>query len=339
MAICQKLKMKLKRVGFSLFVLAFAGTFSCAHKVILDPSPSPMKNGQGRVETVLCKHYAVGDNACWVSEGEDPEIFIKTYFDGILFLKSSRCGIGVRHSYKNHEPFLARLSDLMPDKLSGFCFIDILLAPVFPDVEENDIPVESMTGRLVLVEKTNKTADVYGNGESDGGVLLLSMPETEVFNLLNVVSVNTYSDAGSIMIAGCGLEPRQQFYNRGLDPYSIPVIAMFGGIAPMDEHCVFYGRVNPWDRDYFRDFIVAIEVYSDDLVPLAEPTIEIDGKNLIFTSFEPISWSILNGTEVINSGSGKFKIDPNETNELVQLTAQGRSKIILIESGEISWSK
>jgi hypothetical protein len=116
------------------------------------------------------------------------------------------------------------------------------------------------------------------------------------------------------------------------------MLAMFGGV-PTDEHCVFYGRLNPWDRDYFRDFIVAVEVYGDEVVPLTQPLIEVDGSNLSFTSFEPISWTILNGNEVINSGTGEFKIDPNETNEIVQLTAQGRSKVVLIEAGEVSWSK
>jgi len=331
---------KIKRVNLNLLtVLALVGTVSCAHKVVFDPSPSPMEHGQGRVETVLCKHYAVGDNACWVSENEDPEIFVKTYFDGTLVLKSTRCGIDVRHTYKNHEPFQAKLSDLMSNKLSGFCFIDLLLTPKFPDFEKSDIPIESMIGRLILVEKVNATAEIYGPGESSGGILLTSLPQSEVFNLLNVVSINTYSSAGSILIAGCGLEPRQQFYEDGTDPYRIPMLAMFGGIDPIEDHCVFYGRVNPWDQVYFKDFIVAVEVYEDDIVPLSEPKIEIDGKYLEFTSFEPISWTILNSEQVINSGSGQFKIDPNERNEIVQLTAQGRSKIILIEAGEISWSK
>ena len=332
--------------------LLFLSLFGCVHNLHQDYAPAPIDMNKGRLETVVCGHYAIGDNVCWLSENEDPrklEIDIQTYFSGMLFIKSDNCRIESHINYDKGQSKKIVLGEyLAGTEFPGFCVIDIMMSPNFPDQDKSESDVRAISGRVVLAKRRGGLVNISGGRNlMDGlddrkiypGVSLMSLPATEVFNVLHGIYFMPESESGEFILGGCDNETIEYSYDRG-EMLSIPLIEYLDGRVPNFDHCVLYGRMRPSGGQQDQYLLGLVEIYLEDYIPLAKPILVISKDKVEFNSLEPISWTLLSDGQELNSGSGEFKLDGSiKDYRLVQLTARGRTLVMRIKDGHLIWSQ
>lgn len=337
----------LRRLSLSV---PFFFLFSCSQKffIVEDFAVSSYEAGHGRVESVLCGHYAVGDNICWLQNEDDlalSTLEIKTYLHGTVFITSD-CGYEHTKTYTGSEPVKVNLSEVFDLRGPGdFCVIDYLVSPYFPFEKAMYQQVSSLTGRayvfylephkqLGLVRSRTESLD-----ESDSrfyeGSGLVSIKQSELFDVNSGFFVENLHDEDAILrIAGCGFAQEVPLYAQERYLF-VPLNQV---VADGMEHCVIYGESLSINSDFRYAFAISIEIIDDNYIDLAEPSLKIKDGKLVYDNLDPVNWTIINDREARFLGSGEIALADDEL-KLVFLTSAGRSKVIKLKNGRKSWSR
>jgi len=340
-----KLDIDIKKSVF-VFLVFLVG---CTTKIIKDDAPAPIENGQNRVETVVCGHYAVGNNMCWVGPGEPAnavELTVITYFDGRLVLKSSGAGCLIDDSItvKGFGPKRINLSKYFAS-FGRSCILDVIYQPEFPGEENSDAKIRGAAGRVAIMvgdlERALLSVDNSGPYVRDDDLFY------EGSGLISVRQANSYSGgksfristgrsrSGTIRIDGCGLEALIFSYAS-----ENPVLGfdklIRGKIASVDN-CVFVGRIVPRDTDEDLSFGLVLEVFSRKTILLQEPELEVSSRRVKFSTTGPVSWTFVDD-QSFNEKSGSADIEKGSF-ILRQVTAVGRTRIVKYENGYEVWSR
>ena len=322
----------------------------CVHHIAADYSASPIEEGQGRLETYLCGHYSIGDNICWVKDGDlaGLKLQIQTYFSGDVTLVSDECDVHAKFSFLDSELLEFPLSKLIKNMPKKMCLIDVVMNYRFPDQERSAVMVHGMTGRLILgsldegmeVAKITSHRNIFFENDDTyyDGAVILSIYQNQMLDLLFTPFISLGgSSKGAYMVSGCGIEQPIQDYYDTEDEYLEIFLTDILIQLPEGSHCVLYGRVVRPDKKTDLVFLVGVEIMSRYLVQMAMPILEYGDKLSIRTN-EPVSWTLVND-RAFNMASGRVSIEPAKLTILRQITAKGRSIVLKIIDSEIVWSK
>lgn len=319
------------------------------HKVPKDHSLAPVDASQARLETTACGHFAIGNNACWIDSEEtidSQSLDIHTYHSGVVNIVSTACGIEVVKSYRGSQTLSFPLRDLLLDNFPGVCVIDILMQPEFPDQRAHTVPVRAIYGQVVLVKQKANLGRFYAHNmltyyKNDQlffpGTALVSVSQLDVTNPLNVLVLDKKSCCGEIMIAGCGRPPVGATFGNA-EMLAIHLHELIG-VLPEPQWCSFYGQIVYDDGTPNDAILILLEVHDDQAVDLAEPVVEQRGEWLFIESTEPVAWTIVD-KEHFNQNTVKIKRDSLKRPVLIrQITAQGRTRVVKFDKGQIVWSR
>lgn len=336
-------------------VVPFLGAIlflSCSGKIVRDDAPAPIENGQGRLETIVCGHHAVGDNICWVDSGDslaDIDVSVLTVFSGSLTIKSvdSSCSIDKSVSYSNFEEVRFTLGDFTQN-FHESCIVDLVMYPVFPGQNNSEVSVKGWSGRIVFAYKNSevdlayvKGTDNYSEYSDDSlfydGVGLVSVRSGQIngssTGLFSVDVGDSYR--GKVRLSGCSILPFVKEYSGG-SVVDLSIKEVLDGYPEGPIHCVLYGRAVRMDRENDSIFMILVEAYSENIVFLDVPVVNIEEDVVEFYSNDPVSWTMIDD-ELINDGYGEAIVKDPYFYYVRQFTSAGRTRVMKFSKNRMIW--
>lgn len=299
-----------------------AALASCVHVLVEDRTLSPLEAGVGRVETVVCGNRAVGDNLCWLKEGQEAEVIVVTAFDGVVTAKSDECGIDIRRSYSNFETVSIRIPHR---KSEAMCVLDLFMVPKYP-VKDSDIKVSGSSGRVVIgflggmsVAGRVMTPDA---SVAVGGGVGWSFPEGRAMSGEALRLSFSSKFAGLIRLDGCGLGPFDFEQKQRSEDVAISYEDL-SSLFVDKRHCVIYGAAVDVKSGVDHVFVVLVEVYDRRYVKLSEPSTSFDDGVMKMSSSDPVSFTVVDG-EIFRGSDAKKRYDKWPV-FVRQYSANGRS--------------
>lgn len=339
----------LHKIILGVFLVFLAG---CSAVLVRDEAPPPIENGQNRIETFVCGHYAVGNNVCWVGSQTRPgdvSFHIVTYLSGRLAIKSSGAGCQIDEAIRFTK---GQVIDLDLSKyLQSFqksCIVDLMMVVEFPGQDDTDVPIRGLSGRVVLaysdlgkapISSDKVTAPVTRpeDDEMYAGVGLLTLRQQQgPYNGPERIRIGTDgSKRGKIRIDGCGLQPLMFDYANE-NPY-VGLNVILRDKVKVVDNCQLVGRVLRLDMNDDLVFVLNLEVYSIKTVLLEEPSVVFSGDEARFEGPPQVSWTFVD-MEAVNGTKGKADT-MGRTFTIRQLTAIGRTSVTRYEDGNVVWSR
>lgn len=333
-----------KMVAAALAALSFCG---CVAKLIPDFAPAPIDVGEGRVETVACGHWAVGNNLCWVRDGNAKKavVEIHTVFSGTITIigDGPGCKVNLRSSYSDFETIAVPMTDV--GILTQPCVLEIAMSPALPGQDKSEVESRSWAGRVVLIPWDSAKSELgvvlpsegaeLANSDDGlfypGGVSFVvrgqsSGPIKRLLREKLWVDVGG-SSRGSVMVQGCGQKPWLEKYGDE-GGFLIRLSEIFGAM-PARQNCVLYGRAVRLDKETDVVFAVLLSVISEDALPLAAPKIEVDvGEQKVKISNEdPVSFTVVDG-QWERGGNVTMRVSDPKRFVVQQVTSRGRTVVV-----------
>lgn len=332
----------------SIFGVLFLGLFVGCSSVKLVRDVYPTNTGVGRIESIACGHYAIGNNACWLKKNitvSSIDIRVVTYLSGRLILRSNggSCSINDSISYDGFSKLKINMEKYIKDT-SGQCVIDLIMQPKFPGQEKSDVETAGLTGRIAIIFSDIDPAgmsEIIGPDEDDGfffpGVALLT--NRKILKPLKTedrIRIDTGdSSRGKVRIDGCGMDPFEFSYDG--KSFLIRKSILLRENVTRINNCILYGRIVRLDRKEDAAFIIMNEV-SSRYVPLETPVIAVNSNSVRFNSTGPVSWTYVDDV-AINSGSGSATVKDPHNFMVRQITAAGRTVVVKYNGSDIKWSR
>lgn len=313
-----------------------AALSSCVHVLVEDRTISPLEAGAGRVETVVCGGRSVGDNLCWIKDGQEAEIVVVTAFDGVVTAKSDECGIDLRRSYVDFQPVSIRIQHRKSDDL---CVIDLFVVPTYP-VKDSAVKVSGSRGRVIIgfLGGTSLASRVSAPDAilAVMGGIGWSFPEGKQLSGEALRLSFPTKFAGVIRLDGCGLGPFDFEQKERSEDVSISYDDL-SSLFIDKRHCVLYGAAIDKKSPVNHVFVIAVEVYDRRYVKLSEPSVTFDRGRVSVASSDPVSFTVVDG-EVFRGADAEKRRDVWPV-FVRQYSANGRSFVGRYDQDIMSWGR
>lgn len=251
------------------------------------------------------------------SNPADHELSIYGAYEGDISITSRKCAIEKSVHYGQGELITFKFSDLL-DKFTSNCFITIVVTPALPEWDDSTVAVHGyMTGIYLRVKPEDFKYELKTNF---GKVLQLRDREGEPFTALEGPLVIVNSTPGVKFAA---------FHCKNTVPLEMEVPE--DGLVSMDVDGLHNGAgclVQFKDKaGGFTPFVIS--VFSNDFIPLSEPSIVINKKKLKVSGSQFVSLTDING-EMFLGNEAKVSYDNKKLYTVRQYTTKGRTVVCTV---------
>lgn len=287
----------------------------CGAHLRVDPVLPAIEANYPTAEILACGMRWHGLGACAITKGNpytDIDLGVQVYHEGTLVIDSKDCQISTILSYNKTQVIPVHI----PGNVDRNCVISVTVSPKFPGETSQDIRIYSFRGHL-LIRALEKDDD-----EWEGHIRKVTNNFSSKIRLWighGVTEVRIVAD-------GCGQSQPYDEKHSVIDGWTVMDLMDLvpGGMMP--KTCVIEGFAR---SGVFKDllFNIMVSKYDSKFIPLAEPSIEMDGDELICTADEAVSIIALNGKFEIDREATFENFNRNVSNTLRLLTVGGRSAI------------
>ena len=318
----------LKKILSLLFVVSLA---ACASKLIKDPAPASIDTGFQRVETMVCERHDIGENGCALKEGnlKNEELWIYGVLQGEITIIGANCGVNkvMNYTWNEKDPWVKlKLDELIgADKIADDCVLSIYQKVNFPGSDQTTFPIRGMEGTVTL-------------GTCPAGVDCSAVFYVEQLKHHDHIPewLPITAKSGSYIVQGCGqvVVPVTKFNA----PLKLDLMKLWPGGYPTDpkKGCLFIMGVKG-DDGTLQKIYHKTWIYNDGNIKMAEPSVTFDGSKVSFVGDQYASLTIV-GSKAVNAHSGSY--NPNAIGDYLRFyTVQGRSIVVFVKDGKITWIK
>lgn len=319
-----------------LFLLMLVGCKTSVPTYVEDPVRAPILTGMSRAETVICGRYAIGNNFCWTGNPHNLTLEVKTWFNGRVMIRSVACNLDKTFTYQNFQSVFVNLAEYIPE-IKQSCIIDIIVTPEW-FVNGRQYAIPGSFGRVIIgLQKSGvglaKASGSVVNQEYFEGAIIKTVRAGNIAVGDGFSFLTNGSKTGKFRIDGCGRPPFIREYKTDT------IFVAWSDLFPefKQTNCVFYGRIVRKDMASDLSFAVILEVFADDVAMLSDPSVKVSNTQVSYVSLDPITWTTID-TDTFPGGSGVVEIQ-NKDFTLRQFTSKGRTIVVKVENGKVTWVK